>query len=209
MTTRPRLAHPLVTFGLVLFAGFTMAAGAAGVALVRLTAPSAPEITARPTPNLLVAVRDLARLESLEMHFEKVVDVNDKQRRLFGLVETEDGILVVAAVDVTLGVDLTKLRDGDVTGPDAAGTAHICLPEPEILSSRLDEPNTYVYQRSTGLLAKRNEQLEAEARRTAIGEVEKAVRAGDAMARARTQAERTLRSLAGELGVHAVEFSCP
>src|SRR3954451_8813318 len=42
------------------------------------------------TPAILMSVRDLARLETTEMHIEKVVDLTDKQSRFFGLLETTD-----------------------------------------------------------------------------------------------------------------------
>jgi len=44
-----------------------------------------------------VAVRDLARLESVAYHVERVIDVRDKQSLLFGLLKTEDAILLVAS----------------------------------------------------------------------------------------------------------------
>ncbi len=41
----------------------------------------------RPTPSVITAVRDLARLETAEVHVEKVVDLTDRQSRFFGLIE--------------------------------------------------------------------------------------------------------------------------
>jgi hypothetical protein len=188
-----------------------LAAGTA-FAVARFTAP-APDpgsvIAVKATPSLLVAIRDLARLETTELHIEKVIDLTDTQTRLFGLVRATDALLLVAAVDVTMGIDLAKLSDGDIRMDPTSKLARICLPAPEILSSRLDEPHTYVYSRSTGLLAKRNEALEARARQEAVASVEKSVREGDATARAKAQAEKQLRAIATELGASQVEFTCP
>jgi hypothetical protein len=64
--------------------------------------------TVRSGPALLLSVRELARLELLELHLEKVLDLAEKQSRFFGLIETTDAILLVAAGDVTLGVDLSQ-----------------------------------------------------------------------------------------------------
>ena len=66
------------------------------------------------------------------MHMEKVIDLTDKQSRLFGLVETTDAILLVASGDVTVGVDLAKIKDEDVMVDAATGNARLVLPEPEI-----------------------------------------------------------------------------
>src|SRR5262245_13324562 len=72
-------------------------------------------VVVRPTPSLITAVRDLARLESAEYHVERVIDLSERQQRFFGLVATEDAILLVASGDVTAGIDLRELGEGDVS----------------------------------------------------------------------------------------------
>src|SRR5256885_15388509 len=91
----------------------------------------------RPTATILMAVKDLARLETNELHLEKVIDLTDKQSRLFGLIDTSDAILMVTAGDVTIGIDLTKLGEDDVSVDHEKGTARVVLPAPEVLSVRL------------------------------------------------------------------------
>ena len=180
------------------------------VGTMHFMTPSKPPdsvVTVRPTNALLVAVRDLSRLETTELHVEKVIDLSDRQSRLFGLVEASDAILLVAAGDVTIGVDLGKLGEGDVSLDPQTGTARMRLPEPEILSSRLDEANTYVYTRKTDILARRNEALETKARQEALAAIEKAGRDADVLGRARRQAERQLTSLATQLGAKQVEVT--
>jgi len=155
----------------------------------------------RPTPAILMSVRDLARLETTEMHIEKVIDLTDKQSRFFGLVQVTDAMLLVASGDVTVGIDLGKLKEDDVVVDRAAGTAKLFLPEPEIFSTRLDEGHTYVYKRTTDLLAERTETLESHARKEAVLAIEKAARETDVMERAKRQAERQLSVLLERLGV--------
>jgi hypothetical protein len=161
--------------------------------------PAGPVL--RPTGTILMAVKDLARLETNELHLEKVIDLTDKQSRFFGLVDTADAILLIAAGDVTVGIDLGKLKAGDVEVDRETGTARLTLPPPEILSVRLDEKHTYVYRRTTGALAERNEQLESKARQEAIRAIEEAARSGDVMEKARRQAERQLQQLFEKFGV--------
>jgi hypothetical protein len=163
-------------------------------------APAAGPVI-RPTGTILMAVKDLARLETNELHLEKVIDLTDKQSRFFGLVDTADAILLIAAGDVTVGIDLTKLSASDVEVDRQSGTARLTLPPPEILSVRLDEQHTYVYRRTTGLLAERNEQLESKARQEALRAIEEAARQGDVMEKARRQAERQLQQLFEKFGV--------
>ncbi|HMI88496.1 MAG TPA: DUF4230 domain-containing protein [Polyangiaceae bacterium] len=155
----------------------------------------------RPTATILMAVKDLARLETNELHLEKVIDLTDKQSRFFGLIDTADAILLIAAGDVTVGIDLTKLQSSDVEVDRATGTARLTLPPPEILSVRLDEQHTYVYRRTVGLLAERNDQLESKARQEALRAIEEAARHTDVMEKARRQAERQLQQLFEKFGV--------
>jgi hypothetical protein len=166
----------------------------------------ASRISVKPTNTLLVAVKDLARLETNEMHFEKVIDLTDKQSRFFGLIDATDAILLVASGDVTMGVDLGKVQDADVALDPQTQIATITLPAPEIFSTRLDEKQTYVYTRSTSALAERNEQLETRARQEAVTAIEDAAKNSDSADRAKKQAERELTSLAMALGAKSVHF---
>jgi hypothetical protein len=173
----------------------------------RLRPPPASALTMQPTPDLLVAIHDVARLETTELHLEKVIDLTDRQSRFFGLVEATDAILLVAVGDVTIGIDLSKVAESDISFDPQTRAARVRLPEPQILSSRLDEKSSYVYTRSTSLLARRNEQLESRARQEAIAAIERAAREADVMGRAKEQAERQLRSLITGVGASRVDFA--
>jgi hypothetical protein len=192
----PRLVLALVATGLVL--SFLLGR--------RASAPEPTGPTPRPTSTLVIAVRDLARLETTQLHVERVIDLTDTQSRFFGMVQATDAILLVAAGDVTIGVDLSKLKEGDVSLDPTTKRASFVVPEPEVFSSRLDEERTYVYTRSTSLIAKRNERLEARARQEAVASFERAARDGDTMDRAKRQAERELRSIALGLGATDASF---
>lgn len=171
-----------------------------------LSAPPAPssQPTMRPTGTILTAIRDLARLETSELHMEKVIDLTDKQSRFFGLLHTADAVLLIAAGDVTIGIDLTKLGEQDFTLDRAAGTATLTLPAPEVLSVRLDEEHTYVYSRTTGLFAERNEQLESKARQEAVRAIGDAAQKTEVMEKARQRAEQQLQLLLEKFGVTRV-----
>jgi Protein of unknown function (DUF4230) len=171
------------------------------LALTRAAPEPSSRTVVRPTGTVLMAVRDLARLETNELHMEKVIDLTDKQSRLFGLVDTSDAILLIAAGDVTIGIDLTKMSESDVQVDRDAGSVRLTLPAPEILSTRLDERHTYVYRRATGLLAERNEQLEAKARREAVRAIEEAARDTEVMEKARRQAEKQMQQLLEKFGI--------
>ena len=162
--------------------------------------------TVRPTADVVVAVRDLARLETTSYHVERVIDLRDKQRRLFGLLESEDAILLIAAGDVSAGVDLTEMRDGDVVIDPERGTATITLPPPRVLSTRLDSDRTFVHTRQTDLLARRSQTLETRARQEAERTLEQAALDGGILERARDNAARTVETLVRSLGYDSVEI---
>ncbi len=166
--------------------------------------PAASEVHLQGSNTVVKSLHDIARLETTSLHVEKVIDVRDHQRRLYGLVESEDSLLFIATGEVVVGVDLKRLRDEDARFDDKTKTAYLTLPEPEVLSTRFDEMHSYVHSRSTDVLAKRNEQLEALARREATAAFEAAGRQKDVTARARDQAERQLRALATAWGAQDV-----
>lgn len=171
------------------------------VVVSRLAGEPASRTVVRPTGTILMAVRDLARLETNELHIEKVIDLTDKQSRFFGLVDTADAILLIAAGDVTIGVDLSKMGEQDFVVDQQTGAARLMLPAPEVLSTRLDEEHTYVYRRTTGLLAERNEHLESKARQEAVRAIGEAAGEPGTMEKARKQAERQVQQLLEKFGV--------
>jgi len=198
------------TAGAALFTLTTLIAVGSGLAIGRCTskpapAPAASVVVVRPTPNVITAVRDLARLEGAEFHIERVIDLSQKQKRVFGLVETEDSLLLVAAGDVVAGVDLGEIREKDIQVDPQASKAKITLPPPKILSSRLDNKRTYVHTRSTDLLAKRQESLETRARQEAEQSIVKAAEEGGILDRARKSNRRTVTALVRSLGYQKVE----
>ncbi len=173
----------------------------------RPRAPLLPAISSvatvvRASPAVLVAIRDLARLESAEFHMERVVDFRERQSHLFGLLEAEDALLLVAAGEVVAGVDLAGLREGDVRvdGPKAVVT----LPAPVVFSTRLDAQRTYVHSRRTDLLARRVEALEGRAREEAERTLQRGAEEAGILARARQNAARTVQVLVTSLGYDEV-----
>ncbi|MDP9002860.1 MAG: DUF4230 domain-containing protein [Myxococcota bacterium] len=184
--------------GVAVIAFFVGRADPGGAAVSRLQMQA--------TPGVVTAIRDIARIETTQFHIEKVVEVSDAQSRLWGMLEAKDALLLVAVGDVIAGVDLAKVREGDVRVDEATRSVHVSLPAPEIVASTLDERATHVYSRATDALAARNEQLEGAARRTAEEQMRKAALEAGILDRARTSADRTLRVLLRSLGYERVDL---
>jgi hypothetical protein len=175
---------------------------------VPLIPPMTSSVTVvRPTPDVLVAVRDLARLESASFHMERVIDLSDKQSKMWGLISTEDAILLVAVAEVTAGIDLSKLTATDVVVDPARRTARINLPAPEVLHAALDNEKTYVHSRKTGTLADRHENLESRARKEAERTLVESAQQAGLLNRASDNARRTVEALVHSLGYDKVEVT--
>jgi hypothetical protein len=156
-----------------------------------------------PTPTVVVdpvtiihQVRSLARLETIQYSVEKVVTAENGQGSLAFLLG--DRLLFVAHGIVIGGVDLEKLGPSDLTIKD--NVLYVELPEAEIFIATLDNENSYVYERDTGLLTKGDLNLETTARRVAEQEIEKAAIEDGILNIAQKNAENYLYRLLREIG---------
>lgn len=177
-------------------------------ALKPTPAPFSSAVTiVRPSAHVLTRIRDLKRLETVSFHMERVIDLSEKQAHLFGWVETEDAILLVAAADVRAGVDLGRLEPGDIEVDAVSGRARIQLPPAEIFGAALDNQRTYVHTRRTGVLARRQENLETRARQEAERTLVESARETGILARAEENASRMIGELVRSLGYDEVEVN--
>ncbi len=125
--------------------------------------------TSAPTPRVsLVKIQDLGRLESTDFVVQVHVPITDEPAGLWDRVKAlfgTDELLLVATGEAIAGFDLQKLRPQDVVV--AGDSVLVSLPPAEILFTRVDNQETYVYSRETGLFWKPDKDLETEARRQA------------------------------------------
>lgn len=156
------------------------------------------------TPAVIAQVRELSRLEGVSYHVERVVDLEDEQRLLFGMVPAADAILLVASGDVVAGVDLGQLQPSDVTLGADGRSVTLRLPRAEVFSARLDNARTYVHSRKTDLLAQRRESLETQARQAAEQTLRAAAEDAGILKRAEDSVARTVSSLVRALGFENV-----
>ncbi len=161
----------------------------------------------RSGPDVVMAVRELARLESATFHMERVIELTSTQTRLFGWVEAEDTILLVAAADVIAGIDLGEMGSEDVQIDPTLGRARITLPPPRVLMTRLDNERTFVHSRRTDMLARRAMHLETEARREAERTLEASAIEAGILDRARSHAQHIIETWVRSLGYQDVEIT--
>jgi hypothetical protein len=163
----------------------------------------APTPTIYPSSNTVIrSVERLSRLETTSYYIEKVITAESGQGPLGFLFG--DRLLLVAAGEVIAGVDLGQIGAEDVTV--SGGTLYMRLPPPEIFVATLDNENTYVYDRRTGVIGM-NPELETAARREAERLVREAALEDGIIEEAAQNAERFLVSFLLALGFEEVIFT--
>jgi hypothetical protein len=154
------------------------------------------------TSNLLVQVQTVSELVTVKYVLEKVVILEDV-KWIAGLGESR--VLLLAHGVVKAGIDLSKLQEGDFKVDGRKVT--IKLPPARITESYLDDKETRVIERSTGLLRTFDKDLEQAARQTAVEDIRRAARTGGILQEADSRAKAQLTALLKQLGFEKVEFA--
>jgi hypothetical protein len=161
-----------------------------------------------PTPTLIAdpvtivrQVQALSRLETASFTIEKVITAESGEGPLGFLFS--DRLLLVAQGQVIAGVDLARMSERDVR---VAGTSvFITLPAAEIFVATLNNENTYVYDRQTGLFGQQID-LETLARQEAERAILQAALEDGILTMAQGNAEQYIGSLLRALGFEEVVF---
>lgn len=151
-------------------------------------------------------LQQLNRYETTSFTIEKIIDAgttgNAFTNILFG-----DKLLLIAHGNVIAGFDFSKLKSGSV---DVNGTTvTLNLPAPQILVSSLDETQTRVYDRSTGIFTKGDKNLESKARAAAQESIRKAACDEGILAEATKNGRTQLTALLKALGFTTVIINIP
>lgn len=151
------------------------------------------------TATLLRQVQTLSQLVTVQYVMEKVVVAEDV--KWFG----ENRVLMVAHGIVKAGIDLSRLEPGDLK---VSGKAIVIkLPPPQITDTYLDDKETRIIERSTGLLRAFDKDLEQSVRQNAVADINRAARNGGILKDAETRARAQLTNLFRQMGFEKVEFA--
>lgn len=153
-------------------------------------------------PAIIQSIRSVNKLEATTFIADKFIQAGQQGSTLYNLF-LGDKILLIANGQVVAGFDLSKLRDQDIDIPNRE-TITLMLPSPEVLSSKLNNDKTTVYQRETGIASKGNPGLEAEARRIAEVEIVRGTCESGILDRANADGQRNMESLLKGLGFKQV-----
>ena len=99
---------------------------------------------------LVTRVRDLSRLETASMHVVHVGTLTQSYEMVPNAL-AGDEITFFATGDVIAGVDLSQIKQQDVRR-DVDGTITLRMPPSQILVTRLDNRESRVITRNTGVL---------------------------------------------------------
>lgn len=169
-------------------------------ALVRNNAPQVAG-----TATVIQQIQSLSELVTVKYVMQKIVIFTNASTTTLGQLPNvikipgfdEDRVMLMAYGVVKGGVDLSKLKPEDVQISDH--TIAIRLPRPIVTDAYLDDAQTQVLDRKTGLFRSFDKTLEAQARQYARLEVTRAARQNgiekEAEQRAREQLGNLLRTL--------------
>jgi hypothetical protein len=161
------------------------------------------------TPVILQQVQTLAQLVTVKYVMEKVVDLQDVQPYKDMIVAGwgENRVLMIAHGVVKAGVDLSEITNGDI---QVSGKKIILkLPPSRVTDRYLDDKQTQIVERTTGLLRSFDKDLEQDARRQAVMDIDRAAREAGILKDADERARLQLKSLFLQMGFEEVEFRGP
>jgi len=167
--------------------------------------PATPVILPSST-TIVNEINDLARLETASVELEKIVTAERNNEVLWGALG--ESMIFVANGKVVAGVDLSQMGPNDVQVVDPE-TVMVHLPQAELFDDLpvLDNDESYVADRDTGILARSDVELETEVRRTAEDIlIEEALETG-VLERANYNAQQYMLSFLQGLGFENVIFT--
>jgi len=176
------------------------------ISIFKWVSPKSSYVFNANSRTVIKQIKSLNRLETAQFTIEKVIDAGSNgnifQQFLFG-----DKLLLIAQGDVIAGVDMTKMKDNDIQIDNTA--IRLTLPPPEILIATLNNDQTKVYDRRTGLLTKGDKDLESKARDQATKIIRQAACDGHILDTASANARNQLTALLKSLGFETVIITIP
>lgn len=154
-------------------------------------------------PTVVRQIQQLQRLETVSFTMDKIISGEHASPYLPKFL-VSDRLLLVVHGEVIGGVDLGKLQPNDVVVQGQS--ISLRLPQPQILVTRLDNSQTRVYSRDTGLFSSPDPNLESEVRQEAERQLQEAAMQGDILKTADGNARSTISSLLQGLGFKKVDF---
>lgn len=188
-----RLKVALIVIGVVLVFVFGLVVG--GVVVRMLPASATPFIAN--TATVVRQVQSLNELVTVRFVLEKVIVLEDA--KWYG----DNRVALVAHGTVKAGLDLQKLQPGDISISDRK--IRLLLPPAMVTDAYLNDRETQVLERSTGMMRTFDKTLEQEARKQAVGQLIVAAKQAGILAEAQDRAKLQLQALLLQAGFAEVD----
>jgi len=153
-------------------------------------------------PTVVRQIQQLRRLETVSYAVDKIIS-GEHDNPYIPKFLVSDRLLLMVHGEVIGGVDLAKLQPRDVSTTGRSITIH--LPAAEVFTTRLDNAQTRVYSRDTGLFSSPDPNLETEVRQEAERQLEAAARADGILTLADQNARTTISSMLSALGFTSIQ----
>jgi hypothetical protein len=155
--------------------------------------------------TLVTQVRELQRLETASMRVVHVGRVTQTYKLVPDAL-AGDEITFLATGDVIAGIDLAQIKQNDVwRSPD--GTLNLRLPPPQILITRVDNTESRVIARKTGVLRRADIDLETRARQHAEQNIRQESLRKGILTLAQQNGEKKMADFLHALGFARVRFT--
>jgi hypothetical protein len=154
--------------------------------------------------TLVTQVRELNRLETASMRVMHVATVTQSYKMVPNAI-AGDEITFLATGDVIAGIDLAQLQPKDVwRSPD--GAINLRLPPAQVLVTRVDNKESRVINRKTGVLRRADVDLETRARQHAEENIRREALKRGVLTLASQNAEKKMGEFLHTLGFERVRF---
>ena len=152
-------------------------------------------------PTVVQQVRTLSELVTVQYVMEKVIVLDDVK---WIAVLGESRVLMVASGRVNAGLDLSAIGPNDIT--ISGKSIKVRLPQARIMDAYLDDSQTRVVERTTGILRSFDKDLEQTARQNAVDDIRRSARFGGILKEADKRARLQLENLLRQVGFQQVQF---
>ena len=157
--------------------------------------------------TIVTQVRELNRLETASMHVLHIGRVSQTYKLVPDALGGDE-ITFLATGDVIAGLDLAQLQKNDVwRSPD--GTINLRLPPAQILVTRVDNAQSRVISRKTGVLRRADVDLETRARQHAEANIRAEALKKGVITMAQQNGEKKMADFLHTLGFEKVRFVAP
>lgn len=154
-------------------------------------------------PTILSKIQQLERLETVRFYMDKIVSGEHESPYLPEFL-AGDRLLLIVHGEVIAGIDLSKVKAGDIIV--RAQSVTVRIPKAEVFTVRIDNEKTRVYSRETGLFSRVDPNLETEVRRAAERQLREAAMEEGVLKIADKNAQVTLTRLLEGLGFQQVKL---